>query len=363
MSDAQALSEVLDEVTARIVELALPVFPTVPLAVKATAVADWPHEAVTGFLDVVGVVMPPLVYVQAARVDCNDVDALAAAADERQEALDEANTLDVDDGDEDYERFDFDPFTDDYVGQEDSASQVAYWRSAAAAAASHVGEVGRLRLAFAISGVLHEWTRGTDWYGEYETAQTEVATARRRRRVSPRSMVGLRTDRAAKEQEAHELYDELEPTVKAWVTQLLGAPRFVGGASRELRLVIAGDLVPEVNEWRRTKQFDFFTDPLGWARYRAALQVVGAAEEQLPAVKEQRVADLRSRASQVASELYNDQEFRSRQTKDEQKRYIQALVKERLWFRSADVTDRILAAARELISSGATRDRQGFSDA
>ncbi|HVW82324.1 MAG TPA: hypothetical protein VHB69_15440 [Mycobacteriales bacterium] len=356
MSTDRDLSELVSEVEARVAELALPTFPAVPLAGEASAIAVWPDEDVTGFLELVSVLKPPLLYMEAASVQRSAVADLEAAADERKGELDDGDDHADDQDGEDDERFEFDPFTEEYVGRDRAAAQVEQWRSAAAAAVPHVGEVGRLQIAFAAGGVLHEWSRGTDWYDEFELAQTDVISTRRRRRLSPRPDGGWRAERAEKEEEAQRLYAELEPTVKAWVAQLLGSRKFVGGASREVRFAVAGDLIPELDEWRSRQQLDLFSDPQGWARYRAARDAVGEADEKLQSLKDQRAAELRGRASEVAAELVNDSEFRSLRTKDEQRRHIHSLVEDRLWFRSADVTDRILAVARDLISSGAPGD-------
>jgi hypothetical protein len=364
MSDDRDLSPLLAQVTALVAASGVPSFPAVPVA-EGAPTAAWREEDVTGFFDLVNVVKPPLVYVQATRVDQAALDALTAAADERETALADAgldDDVDNDDDDEeadDEDRFEFDALTDEYVGRDTARAELKQWRAAAAAASAHVGDVGRVDVAFAAGGVLHELDRSTDWYDDFELAQVEAITAGRRRRLTPRTPGGWRSERADKAQEARRLRDELDPTVKTWVEQLLASPKFVGGVSKEARFAGAGEVIPELEQWR-TKSGDLWTDPQGWAQRQAARDAAFDAEQQLPTVKDARAADLRARASEVARALLSDAEFRSLRTKDEQKRYIHSLVESRLWFKSTDVTDRVLTLVRDLIASGDTADRLNF---
>jgi hypothetical protein len=359
MSDDSDLRPLLAQVTSLIAEAGVPCFPAAPVAAERAPTAAWAAEDVSGYFELVAVVKPPLVYLEVTRLDQADLDRLTSLADEREAALAESGLDDEEDAYDDDEDGQVDPLPGDDDGREGAQGEVEQWRAAAASAAKHVGGVGRIEVLFAAGGVLHELCRSADWYDEFEIALFEAAEASLRRRDASPMAGRWMSERREKEQEAQRLRAELDSTVTTWVDQMLTARRFVGGVSRQSRFTAAAELIPELDQWR-AGPLDPSASPEDWARRQAARDAVWEAELQLPAVKDARVADLRAHASEIAAELLKDTEFRGLRTKAEQKRHIHTLVESRLWFRSSDVTDRILMLVRERISSGASVDRLSF---
>lgn len=323
------------QVADRLTELGVPVFPAMPQPDRL-AVAGWPGQDWSAFLDVAARAGAPLLYAQSVPLEDEDLDVLTDAAADLTAA-----------------HAGFTPEHQDYPGPElfiDAAERAAGWRATAAAARCRVGAVGRIEVAFVAAGVLHSWSTEDEQYATVAAAQRDVADARTEleelhRQAYRAAQRPARSYWAVTEQGEH-LLRQLQPRVQQVAADLLASPAFVGGASQQARWRLAAHAVPELGEWLGLP--DWRENPESWARHRAAQDACLLAEERLPAVREQRLTALRSQEAEVAAQIAADPEFADRRTKPVRRQFVRDLVTQSIGFYSAELVDRLLERADEL---------------
>lgn len=340
MTTAAALDQVWAQLTARLERAGVPVFPAMPLA-DCTPIVDWPGADWPAFLNLAARVNAPLIYAQPHRVADRQLEALTAAAD----ALEAAAVREVADQDD---------IDGDDVGDEpdvliDADANVRHWRTAAACRA---GTIGRVEIGFVVGGVLHQWADETDEYAELTAACEEAAEAVEQLREAAAERAAA-ADRAARgmasgsallvSREGEKLLAGLRPKVQEWAQQLVASAEFIGGSSQQARWGLAGDVIPELGEWRELP--DRRESPQSWARHWTATSACMRAEELLPAVKERRLAALRGQVNEIAAKLAADPDFAGRRTKQVRRQLVRDLVTTELGFGSAELTDLVLELA------------------
>lgn len=334
------------ELTAHLEQLGVPVYPGLP-DTDYMPVADWPDTNWTAFLDLACQVGVPLLYARAHRVTAERIQALRDAAADLEAASGAqpaAPDIDLDGDDAVVEPEDAPPVL------LDADATLRRWRDAAASAA--VGAVGQIEVGFVVAGVLHLWSDESAGYGLLSDAEREAAEVSEQLR----EIAAAREARASRfgdafrrrlsvAREGERLLRELKPQVEKWSQQLLTADRYLGGPSQQARARLAGEVIPELGRWRELTDRDEV--PQSWARHRAAWSAYHQAEEQLPALKDQRLTALRDRLGDVAVTVATAPEFAARRTKQVRRQYVRDVVTAELGFPSAELTDLLLERADE----------------
>lgn len=338
VTTSDSLDQVWAQLTARLDQLGVPVFPAMP-DTDCLSVADWPDTDWAAFLDVAARVAPPVLYAHPHRIAAAQLAALSEAG----AALAAAEPEDAEDAD------------DAGLGDEPSVllaadGKVRQWLDVAAAAP--VGTIGRIEVGFVAGGVLHLWSDESDEYADLTVAGDEAteaveqlreAAAERAAAVGRASRGTAASNEFLVAREGEQLLRTLKPRVEQWAHQLVAADVFIGGSSQQARWRLAGEVIPELGAWRELP--DRRENPQSWARRWAAGSACSRAEELLPAVKERRLAALRERVDEVAAKLAAEPEFIGRRTKPVRRQFVRDAVTAELGFGSAELTDRVLELA------------------